>query len=98
MGTRHGATRAPFGASPLAGALHDRRGAPARPGFEGLSDREREILDLSLQGHCAKAVAYELGIAYSTVRVFMARVIAKTGTRSWREVLEKSRRCAADAG
>ena len=61
----------------------------ARPCLEILSPREREIVRLSMRGHHGKAIAYDMGIAYSTVRVLKARIVAKLGVRRWREALEK---------
>jgi DNA-binding CsgD family transcriptional regulator len=61
----------------------------ARPCLEILSPREREIVRLSMRGHHGKAIAYDMGIAYSTVRVLKARVVAKLGVRGWREAIEK---------
>jgi DNA-binding CsgD family transcriptional regulator len=66
----------------------------AAPSFDLLTARERQVLDLALQGRHAKAIAYELGIAYSTVRVLKTRMVEKTGLRSWQEVLERGRQLA----
>lgn len=60
-----------------------------RPRSELLSAREREVLRLSMRGHHGKAIAYEMGIAYSTVRVLKARAVAKLGVYGWREAIEK---------
>jgi DNA-binding CsgD family transcriptional regulator len=57
--------------------------------FETLSAREREIVRLSMRGHHAKSIACEMGIAYSTVRVLKARLVAKLGVHGWREAIEK---------
>jgi DNA-binding CsgD family transcriptional regulator len=43
----------------------------------GLSPREREVLTLLGRGQTPKEVAFELGIAHSTVRVLRARAIKK---------------------
>jgi DNA-binding CsgD family transcriptional regulator len=52
-----------------------------------LSKRERDVVRCGLRGHHPKAIAYELGISYSTVRVLIARIVQKTKTRSWKEVV-----------
>lgn len=47
-----------------------------------LTDRERQILSYAALGHHNKLIAYELGIADSTVRVLLARAAAKLGTET----------------
>lgn len=42
-------------------------------GNEALTPRERQVVALSELGHHPKLIAYELGIAHSTVRVLLAR-------------------------
>jgi DNA-binding NarL/FixJ family response regulator len=42
-----------------------------------------------MTGSHNKAIAFELGIAHSTVRVLLARAAAKLGVRSRTEVLER---------
>ena len=58
-----------------------------RPQFDLLSNRERDVVRCGLHGHHPKAIAYELGIAHSTVRVLIARILRKTNMRSWKEVV-----------
>ncbi len=60
-------------------------------GFERLSARERQVVGLSLRGLHDKAVAHELGLAHSTVRVLMRRAIVKCGALSRRDLLERAR-------
>jgi DNA-binding CsgD family transcriptional regulator len=59
------------------------------PGLELLSEREREVLFQALGGCSNKAVAFQLGLAESTVRVLLARAAAKLRARSRRELLQK---------
>jgi len=59
------------------------------PGFELLSVRERQVLRQASLGRHNKAIAYEMGLAHSTVRVLLARAAAKVGAHSRRDLLEK---------
>jgi len=61
-----------------------------------LTAREHEVLEYASLGHRNKVIAYELGIADSTVRVLLARAAAKMGARS-REELLRAFRDAAEA-
>jgi DNA-binding NarL/FixJ family response regulator len=68
-------TNAPFGFDHL--AMADDSGAkPVRP----LSRREREVVERLDKGLTPKEIAFELGIAPPTVRVFISRA-AKKGRR-----------------
>lgn len=60
------------------------------PGFHLLSVREREVIRQALLGRDNKAIAYEMGLAQSTVRVLMARAAVKVGARSRRDLLHKA--------
>jgi DNA-binding CsgD family transcriptional regulator len=60
-----------------------RENEPAAPGPQLLTPRERQVLAYASLGHHNKLIAYELGIAHSTVRVLRARAAAKLGTRSY---------------
>jgi len=64
-----------------------RENPPRAPGPAALTARERQVLAYAKLGHHNKLIAYELGIAYSTVRVLLARASAKLGVRSRRELL-----------
>ncbi len=55
-----------------------------------LSAREREVVKKALLGHDNKTIAFELGLAHSTVRVLMARAASKAGAGSRRELLRKA--------
>lgn len=59
-----------------------RRNEPHVGGLELLTERERAVAAYAAMGHTNKMIAYELGIAHSTVRVLLARAAAKVGVRS----------------
>jgi DNA-binding CsgD family transcriptional regulator len=64
-----------------------RENAPLPPGHESLTLRERQVLSYAALGHENKVIAYDLGIAHSTVRVLMARAASKLGATSRSELL-----------
>lgn len=72
-----------------------RRNEPLAPGLEVLTERERAISAYAALGHHNKLIAYDLGIAHSTVRVLLARAAAKLGARTRAELVERVR---AEAG
>lgn len=51
-------------------------------GFDSLSGREQQVAVLATQGRSNKLIAYELGLAHSTVRVLITRACAKLGVSS----------------
>jgi DNA-binding CsgD family transcriptional regulator len=53
-----------------------------------LTSREREVLSRAALGETCKVMAYELGVADSTVRVLMARACRRLGVASRREAIE----------
>jgi DNA-binding CsgD family transcriptional regulator len=59
-----------------------------------LSAREREVVEHALSGIETKVIAYDLGLAHSTVRVLLARAAAKLGVNSRRALLDKVARSA----
>jgi DNA-binding NarL/FixJ family response regulator len=61
-----------------------RENTPATLGPVRLSRREQQVVSMAALGNTNKVIAYELGLAHSTVRVLMARASAKLGapTRS----------------
>jgi DNA-binding CsgD family transcriptional regulator len=64
-----------------------RQNEPSAPGPSSLSPRERQIIGYAKLGHHNKLIAYELGIADTTVRVLLARAAAKLGVRKRSELL-----------
>lgn len=68
-----------------------RENEPRAPGPTALSQREKQILGYAQLGHHNKLIAYELGIAQSTVRVLMHRAMGKLGVRSRDELLRAIR-------
>jgi DNA-binding CsgD family transcriptional regulator len=64
-----------------------RENEPAAPGPAALTAREKQVIGYAKLGHHNKLIAYELGIADSTVRVLLARAAAKLGVRTRVELL-----------
>ena len=50
--------------------------------FETLTPREREVMELIVQGHANKVIAIDLGLSQRTVEVHRARVMEKMEVRS----------------
>jgi DNA-binding CsgD family transcriptional regulator len=48
----------------------------------GLSGREQEILELAAQGLVDKEISARLGLAYTTVKSYWARICLKTAVRN----------------
>lgn len=69
-----------------------RENAPAQAGPEALSPRERQVASLAELGHSNKLIAYQLGLAHSTVRVLLGRAAAKMGVRTRSEVVDRVRK------
>jgi DNA-binding CsgD family transcriptional regulator len=68
-----------------------RENEPRAPGPTALSEREKQVLGYAQLGHHNKLIAYELGIAQSTVRVLMSRAMGKLGVRTREELLRSIR-------
>ena len=49
------------------------------PDFERLTERELQVVAFASLGHSNKLIAYELGIATSTVGVLVSRAMGKLG-------------------
>ncbi len=73
-----------------------RRNEPRVGGLDRLTDRERAVAAYAALGHSNKLLAYDLGIAHSTVRVLLARAASKLGVRR-REELVEAVRAATDS-
>jgi DNA-binding CsgD family transcriptional regulator len=78
-------------------AHHDARAQP-QPNLDIFTLREREVVLRALRGYDNKVIAYDLGLAHSTVRVLMARAATKVGARSRGELLEKTASIVASPG
>lgn len=68
-----------------------RENEPRAPGPDALSEREKQVLGYARLGHHNKLIAYELGIAQSTVRVLMSRAMMKLGVQTREELLVRLR-------
>jgi DNA-binding CsgD family transcriptional regulator len=53
---------------------------------ETVTPRERQVVAYAVAGHWNKLIAYDLGIAPSTVRVLLSRAMAKLGVKSQAEL------------
>jgi DNA-binding CsgD family transcriptional regulator len=79
------------------GFAHGRRYVVVRanqvltPDVASLAERERQVIALASMGHTNKEVAYELGLAQSTVRVLMARAADKLGAQGRTDAIARYR-------
>jgi DNA-binding CsgD family transcriptional regulator len=64
-----------------------RRNDAAVAGFADLTERERQVVAYASLGHDNKVIAYELGLADSTVRVLLHRAAAKVGVKGRDELI-----------
>ena len=62
------------------------------PGYDDLSRREREVLELTLEGRTAKDIASALSIASSTAASYRVRAYQKLGVASPQEILAAAAR------
>jgi len=51
-----------------------------------LTEREREVMMLAVEGHTSKEMAQRLGISYRTVEIHRAHVMQKTGAANLLEL------------
>lgn len=56
-------------------------------GLSALSAREREVLAAAAEGRTNKVIAYDLGVAHSTVRVLLARAAKRLNATSRQELV-----------
>jgi DNA-binding CsgD family transcriptional regulator len=66
-----------------------RENEPSPRGPALLSRREQQVAGLAAQGHSNKLIAYELGLAHSTVRVLITRACAKLEVSSRTELVTR---------
>lgn len=77
-------------------AEHGNRTRAARLAIESLTPREREVLDLLVEGHPNKIIADRLGISPRTVEVHREHVMDKMQARTVADLVRKA--LAADGG
>jgi DNA-binding NarL/FixJ family response regulator len=65
------------------------QGAPAANEAEGLSAREREVLDYLAQGFLIKEIGEKLGIGFDTVRTYIRRIYEKLHVHSRAQAVAK---------
>ncbi len=63
--------------------------APAAESTEGLSPREREVLDYLAQGYLIKEIGDRLGIGFDTVRTYISRIYEKLHVHSRAQAVAK---------
>ena len=86
----------PFEKTTLLGALEAaflRESTRERPMLEprkALTDREREIFDLLVDGHQNKVVAHKLGISTRTVEVHRRRIMEKLGAKNLADLVRRA--------
>lgn len=61
--------------------------ADLRARFEGLSERQRQVLDLAVAGLSNKEIAARLGISFRTVEIHRAWMMERTGARNLAELV-----------
>lgn len=72
------------------------RNDPALGPLELLSDRELQVVAHAAVGHANKMIAYELGIAVSTVGVLLSRAAARLGAKSRSALIDAYRKAKRD--
>jgi two-component system response regulator FixJ len=89
----------PFDESRLLASIRDARNAARRrqvaaedlvelrARFEGLTDRQRQVLDLAVTGLSNKEIAARLGISFRTVENHRAWMMERTGARNLAELV-----------
>lgn len=54
-----------------------------------LTDREREVLELSIEGLSCKGIGVKLGLSYRTVELHRSHICTKTGTENLSALLHQ---------
>ena len=57
---------------------------------KSLTDREREVFDLLVEGHQNKVIAHKLGISVRTVEVHRSRVTEKMSAKNLADLVKSS--------
>jgi DNA-binding CsgD family transcriptional regulator len=73
-----------------------RANTPIDADMAPLTTRETQVVSLAERGRSNKEIAYELGLAHSTVRVLLGRAVAKFGVRTREGLLERFRGKGSD--
>jgi DNA-binding CsgD family transcriptional regulator len=63
---------------------------PPSPSAAGLTDRERQVLDMAIHGLTAKQIGERLYIGRRTVETHLGRAYGKLGVRNKRELIARS--------
>lgn len=74
------------------------RNEPQVPAFAELSPREAQVVAYAAQGHANKLIAYELGIAPSTVAMHLSTAGGKLGAKTRVELIRVWRARTSNAG
>ena len=63
------------------------RNGDAKVGFDRLTDREREVLQLIAEGHSNQSIADQLVISVKTVEAHKAHIMSKLGARNRTDII-----------
>lgn len=63
------------------------RNVDAKVGFDRLTDREREVLQLIAEGHSNQSIADQLVISVKTVEAHKAHIMSKLGARNRTDII-----------
>ena len=63
------------------------RSGDAKVGFDRLTDREREVLQLIAEGHSNQSIADQLVISVKTVEAHKAHIMSKLGARNRTDII-----------
>lgn len=73
--------------------------AEIRERIDKLTPREKEVMEMVIQGHANKVIALDLGVSQRTVELHRARVMHKMGVRSLADLVRIAGKVnQADAG
>ncbi|MEI9990988.1 MAG: response regulator [Rhizomicrobium sp.] len=89
-GVLFGALENAFSRAALATAAAVGTAAVDATARKALTDREKDVFDLLVEGHQNKVIAHKLGISTRTVEVHRSRVMDKLGARSLADLVRLS--------
>lgn len=84
--------RVPMGAVPASAVPMSTSMSSAASRAAELTERQRAVLELVMQGHNTKMIARELNIAVATAKVHLAAIYRMVGARNRSEVIVKTNR------